>query len=111
MSEMNLTFGTNCTGLDIRSVLNRSSDVPCTGNYFVFIITLDSAFTYSFLHIKCISKVNFRQYRVRCYKMSVLAGKETYIIFISTRSKIRQLKLYGSPCFRPLANDSKISFA
>ena len=45
MSEMKLTFDTNCSGLDIQFVLNRSSDIPCTGNNFVFIITLDSVFT------------------------------------------------------------------
>lgn len=39
MSEMNSTSGTNCNGLDMQPVLNRSTNIPCTGNNLVFIIT------------------------------------------------------------------------
>jgi len=46
VSEMKLTSGTNCSGLDMQPDLDRSSDIPCTGNNLVFIITLDLVFTY-----------------------------------------------------------------
>ena len=36
MSEMNLTFGTNCSGLDMQLFLNGSGDILCTGNNLVF---------------------------------------------------------------------------
>ena len=43
MNKMN--FGTNCSGLDMEPVLNRSSDILCTGNNLVLIITLDLVLT------------------------------------------------------------------
>ena len=45
MSEMNLTFGTNCSGLGMQPVRNRSSDIARTGNNLEFITTFDLVFT------------------------------------------------------------------
>lgn len=46
MNKMKLKLGTNFSGLDMEPVLNKSSDIPCTGNNLVFlIITLDLVFT------------------------------------------------------------------